>query len=198
MKKLFILSLMIFVIIGCDQGQKMMKPVLTPEPEVIAEPSIPEPPPPVEEVIPEITHSNALRLRLGETYRLRPSSYYELPDGFGELTIRYIYWGTVDDQGRLHKGVSPEDPKTRLKFYLIDKNPYSRTLDGKPVIDWVDLDDGSRVYDEILIRVTTGPIWDETEKTGGPRGDRFTYAVADYWAVPIENLTHPDRTFEYE
>ena len=39
---------------------------------------------------------------------------------------------------------------------------------------------------------------DETEKIGGPRGDTFTYAGTQYGAVAIENLTHPDRKFEYE
>ena len=199
MRKLFVPILIVFLIIGCDQNQQMMKPVLTPE--VTAEPPLPEPPPPpAEEVIPEITHSNALELRLGETYRMRPSSYDELDDGFGNSTIWYIYWGNVDNRGRLHKGVSTDDPKTRLTFHLkvIDKNPYSHTLDGKPVIDWIDQDDGTIIYDEIVIRVTERVFKNETEKTGGPRGNRFTYAVAQYWAEPIKNLTHPDRTFEYE
>ena len=189
-------------LVGCDQGQKMMKPVLTPEPTHAKD----EPPPPEtdaqETVYPEVTHANALKLKLSETYRMRPSGYFEVENGFGESTIWYIYWGNVDNRGRLHKGVLPEDPKTHLTFHLdrnnIDKLPYSQTLDEKPVIDWIEQDDGTLIHDEIVIRVTTDPFWDETEKIGGPRGDTFTYASAQYGAVAIENLTHPDRKFEYE
>lgn len=92
-------------------------------------------------VYPEITHANALNLMRGETYRLRPSGYSESDDGFGDSTIRDIYWGTVDPWGRLHKGVLPDDPKTLVTFDLRDKNPYRQTLDGKPVIDSIEQDD---------------------------------------------------------
>ena len=196
MKSLMALMLLVVFIAGCNQGQKMMKPVLTPEqpmPETKAQ----------ETVYPEVTHANALDLKLGETYRMRPLSYDEWDQGIGDSVITRIYWGTVDPSGLLHKGVSPDDPKTRVEFDLRDKRPYSQTLEGKPVIDSIEQDDGTRRHDEILIRVESERIQvigvvHQTQRTGGPRGDRFTYEAATYWAVPIENLTHPDRKFEYE
>ena len=180
--------------------QEEMKPVLTLEP--VSEQPIPETEA-QEPVYPEVTHENALNLIQGETYRLRPSSVHEFEDGFGDSVIASIYWGTVDAWGQLHKGVSPEDPKTRVEFDLRDKRPYSQTLDNKRVIDWVEQDDGTFLHNEILIRIESKRIQvigveHPTQRTGGPRGNRFTYEAATYWAVPIENLTHPDRKFEYE
>ncbi len=196
MKTTYIFLILLVVFSACDEGKKMVD-------DVIQEPAPTETPtPPAEEVIPEVTHSNALRLRIGETYRMRPSGYFEFENGFGDSLIWYIYWGNVDTEGRLHKGVLPDDPKTRLTFHLdrsnIDKLPYSQTLDEKPVIDWIEQADGTLIHDEIVIRVTERVFADETEYIGGPRGDTFTYAVAQYGAVAIENLTNPDRTFEYE
>lgn len=204
MKATYIFLILLVIFSACDEGKKMID-------DVIQEPAPPQtqtpipietPTPPVEEMIPEITHSNALRLRIGETYRMRPSGYLEVENGFGESLIWYIYWGNVDWEGRLHKGVLPDDPKTHLTFHLdrnnIGKLPYSQTLDEKPVIDWIEQADGTLIHDEIVIRITRSVFWDETEKTGGPRGEGFTYATAQYGAVAIENLTHPDRTFEYE
>ena len=118
--------------------------------------------------------------------------------------------GNVDQSGQLLKsgetlkGVLPEDnPKVRVTFDL-RKNPYSQTLvDQKPVIDWVEQADGTRIYDQLLIQVESERLFvvgveHQTQRTGGRRGQTFTYHVATYYATPIENLTHPDRTFEYE
>ena len=176
--------------------QEEMKPVLTLEP--VPEQPIPETEAP-EPVSPEeITFANALELQIGETYRMRPSSYDTRDDRFGDKNIRAIYWGTVDNHGRLQNGVSPDDPKMRSKFFL-KKEPYSQTLDEKNVIDWVEQTDGTRIYDEILIKITDQLVLPRTgEKLGGSRGNRFTYKFANYGAVLIENLTHPDRKFEYE
>lgn len=176
-----------------------VKPALIPE-QLLVEPPMPETEVPV---YPEVTHANALDLKRGEAYRLRPSSYDEFDDGFGDSVIASIYWGTVDSSGHLYKGVSPDDPKTRVEFDLRDKRPYSQTLDGTRVIDWIEQDDGTLIHDEILIRIESERIQvigveHPTQRTGGPRGEKFTYQAAIYWAVPIENLTHPDRKFEYE
>ena len=113
-KKFWIPLLCVIVILaGCDEGQKMMKPALTPKP-IAEQPPVEQPMPETEveaTVYPEITHENALNLIPGETYRIRPSSYDESPDGFGDLIIWRIYWGTVDSSGKLHKSVSPGTPE---------------------------------------------------------------------------------------
>ena len=193
----------IVILTGCDQGiPKMMKPVLTPEPTTVEQPmseaETPDEPEIQEPVYSEITHANALELQIGETYRMRPASYDAWDNGFGDKTIRTIYFGTVDNRGQLQKGVSPDNPKMVSAFFL-QKEPYSQTLEGKPVIDFIEQDDGTRIYDEILIQVTDRNTLPQTgEKLGGSRGNRFTYKFANYGAVLIENLTHPDRKFEYE
>ena len=187
----------IVILTGCDEGiPKMMKPVLTPEPTTVEQPmSEPE----VQETVyPEITYENALDLQIGETYRMHPSSYEAWDNGFGDNTIRSIHFGSVGRSGQIHKGVSPDDPKMSSAFFL-RKEPYSQTLDGKNVIDWIEQDDGTRRYDEILIQITDRlTLPQKGEKIGGPRGDRFTYMFANYGAVVLENLTHPDRKLEYE
>lgn len=155
-------------------------------------------------IYPSVTHTNALELKRGETYRIRPPGYDDWDKvGLGDKTILRIYWGNVDNIGQLSKGVSPDDPKTCVTFDLRDKNPYSQTLDGKPVIDSIKQEDGTIRYDEILIRIESERIQvisveHQTKRTGGRRGNRFTYQEATYWAVPVKNLTNSDRTFEYE
>lgn len=126
-----------------------------------------------ETVYPEVTHANALELKRGETYRMRPSGYSGYDNAFGDSVIADIHWGTVDLWGQLHKGVSQDDPKTQVIFNLRDKNPYSQTLDGKPVIDSIEQDDGTFIYDEILIRIASERIQvigveHPTKRTGDP------------------------------
>ena len=73
---------------------------------------------------------------------------------------------------------------------VLYKAPYARTLDGKPVIVKVP------VWDEIVIEI--GVKNTHTIQKGGPRGNRFEFTLVEYAAILIENLTHPDRKFEYE
>jgi len=52
--------------------------------------------------------------------------------------------------------------------------------------------------DEILIEIKEKTQLLEKTEPGGRGRDPFTYSVADYNAVAIENLTHPDRKVAYE
>lgn len=69
MKVLITLMLLVVLIGGCDQGQKMMKPDLTPEP--VSEPTTE--PPPEQPMYPEITFENALDLIPGQRYSVQPT-----------------------------------------------------------------------------------------------------------------------------
>ena len=96
----------IVILTGGDQGQKMMKPVLTPEPTTVEQP--------MSEaeaqgtVYPEITFENVLELMPGERYRMRPTESHE---GTGDEGVIYsVSWGSVGQSegtsGSFHGGRS--------------------------------------------------------------------------------------------
>ena len=182
----------IVILTGCDQGQKMMKPVLTPEPTTVEQPMSEAEAQGM--VYPEITFENVLELMPGERYRMRPT---ESDEGTGdEGRIWSVSWGSVGGNPKeLLEGFTEEDPKVYAWFSMINdggKAPYAKTLDGKPVIV------KDPVWDEIVIEIVVNQ-WDGgVQQTGGPRGNRFDFTLVEYSAILIENLTHPDRKFEYE
>ena len=184
----------IVILTGCDQGQKLMKPVLTPEPTTVEQP--------MSEaeaqgtVYPEITFENVLELMPGEKYRMRPTSYDLL--GKEDTKILSVSWGSVGGYPRvILEGFTEDDPKILAGFSMVNANrvPYAKTLDGKPVIV------KDPVWDEIVIEIISfgglsGPGGSKQE--GGTRGNRFEFTLVEYDAILTENLTHPDRKFEYE
>lgn len=187
-----VLLCMIIILAGCDDGKQMMKPVLTPEPTT-QPPTVTHPMPETEATVyPEITFENVLNLAPGEKYRLRPIDSHE---GSGDEGIIYsIGWGSIGEDRRLHEGFTEADPKIRAWFSMANtgKAPYAKTLDGKPVIVKEPL------WDEIVIQIVENQWGGGVQETGGPRGNRFEFTLVEYAAILIENLTHPDRTFEYE
>ena len=186
----------IVILTGCDQGQKMMKPALTPEPTI--EPPPVEPPIPETEVgatvYPEVTFENVLDLIPGERYRMRPIDSHE---GSGDEGLIYsIGWGSVGGNPKeLLEGFTEDDPKVYAWFSMGNdggRAPYAKTLDGKPVIA------KDPVWDEIVIEIVVNQWGGGVQQTGGPRGNKFDFTLVEYSAILIENLTHPDRKFEYE
>ena len=185
----------IVILTACDQGiPKMMKPDLTPEPTTVEQP--------VSEaeaqgtMYPEITFENVLELMPGEKYRMRPT---ESREGAGDEGVIYsVSWGSVGGNPKeLLEGFTEDDPKVYAWFSMgnTGKAPYAKTLDGKPVIV------KDPVWDEIVIEIISfgglsGP--GGAKQTGGPRGNRFDFTLVEYDAILIENLTHPNRKFEYE
>ena len=65
--------------------------------------------------------------------------------------------------------------------------PYALTTDGKKVIE-----EGDEIVIEIVSQEFAG-----VEQEGGTRNNKFVFTLVEYSAILIENLTHPDRTFEY-
>jgi hypothetical protein len=105
-------------------------------------------------------------------------------------------FGNVGGHGQLLEGYTEDDPKLHVWFNLT-KYPYETTLDGERVIEF------NPVWDEIVIEIVSasqiiGAGGEITTKRGGTRGNRFDYNVRAYAAILIENLTNPDRKFEYE
>lgn len=148
-----------------------------------------------EEVISEVTFDNALTLLPGEKYRLRFSDYQATVDEFGRSLVSEINWGSVNRDGSLVRGFTIDDPKVNVSFIIFPKI-YYKTLDGERVFECEDRTDGKLLCDEIIITIRKRGY--ETKSTGGPRDQRFTYTQLQYHAMAIGNLTHPDRTFEYE
>ena len=194
MKSLYVFLMILIMLSSCRGMQKPMRDVIK-EPADLATPETRPENETTEEVLPEVTFDNVLNLKPGEKYRLRPSRMAEgKQDNFSDWRIHYFWWGNVDEgPGRLLKDYTPDDPKVSV-FFELNPQPYSETLDGKRVFER--LPDGDFVFDEIVIQITKKVR--EGEKTAGTRDNKFTYSFAVYDVVVIKNLTHPDRTFEYE
>lgn len=190
MKRAFVL-ISLFVLIACDNGKQIMKPVVTPEQ-----------PAETIELPPSITFENVFELEMGQRYRMIPTrakyntfgtiqelfTHITVPNQ--ESTIWSVSWGSVGDYPpELLEGFTDNDPKVRARFFLEDadsKNPYALTLDGKRVIE-----EGNEIVIEI-VGLRSSKI-----EAGGSRGNEFDYSLIEYAAILIENLTHPDRTIEY-
>lgn len=211
MKRLtYIFLLLIIVCVGCDQGQKMVAPVMTgdvptPQPTHLGEVETPTDPV-VEEVVEAVTFDNVLDLQAGKKYKLIPINAWVNAEGI-EQRIEALHFGSIYDNHwidgipvnpRLIERVSADAPKVWASFTL-NPMPYFYTLDEEWVISAVfDRDVDVPAYDEIVIEIKGRT--ELVEKTSPDRRGRevFTYHIVKYEAVAIENLTHPDRKFEYE
>ena len=195
LKKFWIPIILCVIVIfaGCDQAKQMMETTLTPEPTTEQPPVEPSMSETDEETMhPEITFENILDLEPGQRYRLRPIDSRE---GSGDEGLIYsISWGSIDKNRNLREGFAEDDPKIRAWFSMSNagKAPFANTLDGKPVIV------KDPVWDEIVIEIVENMWGGGVQETGGPRGNRFEFTLVEYSAILIENLTHPDRKFEYE
>lgn len=197
MKKFCLILSLLLVALGCDQGKKMVAPVMDDVHVPVKETTTPTVP--VEDVIEEITFDNVSSLQF-KRYRMRPT---EFAAGIGaEGRIEELVFGSVspilyDGVVKLNSGLAADTPKVAAYFQLTSA-PYAETTDGLPVIDWTLKDDGMYVSDEIVIEIQAVGIQSERTSTGGRGGEPFTYVFMQYDAIAIENLTNPDRKFEYE
>ena len=155
--------------------------------------------PPTEEPTPvasqplEITFENAFDLTPG-IYRFRPNSYNSRSGDLGDDVITGLLWGSVGF-GEVIEGSPPDAPK--LSVYIeLNPQPYEKMLNGKLAIEFERLADGTVIVDELLVEI--GEKLREGTEQGGERGNRFTFTEIVYQGVALENLTHPDRAFEYE
>ena len=177
----------IVMLAGCDDGKQMMKPVLTPEPT----------PPPM----PAVTFENALELLPGQRYTLSHYSFNALTvNDFGDTLHDILMWGSIWEERRYehtnpwkNERFGPDDPQISLNFFLTPP-PYETTLEDKRVLGCFNgiLEDCDTLVIEIIQKNDNG------QKQHGGRANALKYAYADYEVVLIENLTHPDITFEYE
>lgn len=182
LRNLFLI-LLVVVAISCDD---MRKPAMN----VISEPVATEEPAPVVETQPlEITFENAFDLAPG-IYRFRPNSYNSGTGDLGDYVITGLLWGSVD-LGEEVEGSPPDAPK--LTVYIeLNPQPYEKMLNEKLAIEFQRLADGTVIVDELLVEI--GEKLREGTEQGGER--EYTYIV--YAGTALENLTNPDRAFEYE
>lgn len=175
------------VIIACDD---MRKPVMN----VISDPVVTEETAPVVETQPlEITFENAFDLAPG-IYRFRPNSYSGTGDS-GDEVITSLDWGSVNLFGEEIEGLPPDTPKV-LVIIELNPRPYEKMLNGKLAIEFERLAAGTVIVDELLVEI--GEKLREGVEQGGERGNRYEYTYVVYAGVALENLTNPDRAFEYE
>ncbi len=161
--------------------------------------------PTIEVVIPEttapeileITFENVLYLKVGERYRLRPTDLSGSGVGWNEAVLNTINWGNIShDESFVERSDFPADaPKIHFRLWITDPKPYFYTRDGIPIIEHGIIRNQS-ISDEIIVEITRSHGVSET--LGGERGNKFPYKIVSYEGVAIENLTHPDRVYEYE
>ena len=71
MKKFCLILCLLLVAFGCDEGQKMVAPIMDDVHAPAKEPTTPTAP--VEEVIQAVTFDNVSSLQVGKKYRISPS-----------------------------------------------------------------------------------------------------------------------------
>ena len=146
-----------------------------------------EPTPVVEPEYLELTYENAFDLPPG-IYRFRSNGYFSGTDDLGDDVITSLNWGSVLF-GEEIEGSPPDAPKL-LVYIELNPQPYVKMINGKLAIEY------EPVNDELLVEI--GEKLREGTEQGGERGNRFTYTYIVYQGVALENLTNPDRAFEYE
>lgn len=201
MKTLFILlSFCVFVIACSDMQKPMMKVISEPvvsEPVETTEPVPTEPVVETQPQIPAITFENALNLTPGK-YRVRPTSFATSGGPIIDRTLNTLYWGNIKTVGNLgdifQRDDFPADAPNIALEINVNPQPYAYSKDEVPVIHhdpvtW-------EVLDEIVIEIASKSL--EVQDKAGPRGKTYTFTYVSYTAKVIENLTSPDRVFEYE
>ena len=83
-----------------------------------------------------------------------------------------------------------------LVIIELNPRPYEKMLNGKLAIEFERLAVGTVIVDELLVKI--GEKLREGTEESGERGNRYTYTYIVYQGVALENLTNPDRSFEYE
>ena len=192
MKRAFIL-LSLFVLVACEQGKQIMSVVTPEQPDDTAE-LVDD----TTETLPLITFENVFELKTGQRYRIIPTEVNGGNEPELETKIWDISFGSIGGYPPvLLEGYTDNDPKFKAWFsmsnainYLNEDAkvlPYALTTDGKKVIE-----EG----DEIVIEIVSQEFA-AVEQEGGTRNNKFVFTLVEYSAILIENLTNPDRTFEY-
>ena len=146
-------------------------------------------PQPVMSDLPPITFENATNLMPGERYRFLPGSVATTGNKAGESVIPWISWSNVDYTEVEPVTVPEGSPQMQVEFKLKPRI-YQLSVGGVPVITipfslftyWDE-------FDEIVVEII-----EKLDERKARNGD----ITVNYTAVAIENLTRPNRKFEFE
>ena len=133
-----------------------------------------------------ITFENAINLMSGERYRLRPLELGTITLDLVDF-LNSISWDNIDYSESDFGEAFPEGAHKVYVHIELDPKPFLYSVEGVQVIEAESL--YPIKYDEILIEII-----EKTKETQNRLGDIFV----EYKAVAIENLTNPDRKFEYK
>lgn len=191
------LFLLLLISFGCDDTQKPMTDVLLDQITTTTEPETE-----TVEVIETITFDNVLALETGKQYKVTPVAIdfsMASEQGNDQLANSFYFgsMGLMEGSGLL-PGL-PEDTPVVFSHFDLNPAPYAYSVDNEPVFgieDWEVAEFGKA--DEILIEIKRVIERGERTSPGGRGRDPVTYFFANYSAVAVENLTNPDRKFEYE
>ena len=154
--------------------------------------------PVAEEVIEAITFENVLNLQAGKTYKLKPSSLLELGHGLDAVVTNLSFSSLSEFEPiRLRADLPADTPKV-IAWFALNPAPYEQTKTMQPVFGVYGWESFVEEVDEIVIEIKGRTELIEKTSPGGRGRDPFTYHIVNYEAVAIENLTNPDRKFEYE
>ena len=171
----YIFFLLMIVFVACNQTKNRVGPVLT------GAASTPET---KEDVIPEVTFDNVLDLEVGKRYKMRPTSHVEsLGVSWLDHKLSVLFFSNVSE------GLGADIRAIDARFTL-NPAPYLLKSKLERVLNFARSTD-SRVYDEIIIKIT------QKKEIGEKERGVLIFDYVNYEAVAIENLTNPDRTFEY-
>ena len=192
---LALLCAMIFAV-GCDEGQQMAMNVVS-EPvasDIVASETAPTETIATEPVATEpeylsLSLDNALNLTPG-IYKFRPASFSGF-DGF----IGTLEWRSIDLFGDPVIGYPADAPKISLTIEL-NPPPFDTQLDGTGTLGFARLDTGEFIVDELIVEIRQELR--RGKETVGPRGNRYEYTYVVYEGTALENVTNPDRLFEYD
>ena len=178
MKNLLLLLLISIFVMACDigEGPKGSKNIV--------KPTLPK--------VREITFKNVDDLKSGR-YRIKPT-HLGRSSHLSDITIGEIIWGNVDKDGKIYEREDlPKGAPKRIMTIELDPRIYGTNNEGQDVIRYNERT--REVYDEIIISITK-KRWDG-EVLGGTRDNQFRYKYIRYTGKAIENVTKPDRKFEY-
>ena len=186
MKKLLLFSLLCIVVLGCEDGKQMTLNVINPvaTDAIVSEPVATEP-----EYL-SLSLENALSLTPG-VYKFRPASFSGF-DGY----IGTLEWGSVDAWGDPVIGYPEDAPKISVSIEL-NPTPFDMQADGiTQTLGFARLDTGEFIVDELIVEI--GRELRRGTETVGPRNNRYEYTYIVYEGTALENVSNPDRLFEYD
>ena len=146
---------------------------------------------------PVATEPEYLSLSLDNALSLTPGVYKFRPDSFSGFDgyIATLEWGSIDLFGDPVIGYPEDSPKLSITIEL-NPPPFDTQLDGRSTLGFARRDTGEFIVDELIVEI--GRELRRGTETVGPRNNRYEYTYVVYEGTALENVSNPERLFEYE